>query len=433
MKTLFLFIAIFTLLKSYSQITIYGSIQNEEGEALVGASIFEVNQEKGTPSRESGRFFIELKKQDIHLRISYIGYETREIHLSKNELKRNFELNITLQTKIEEINTIDVTASPVKKVISEDNLLILDFEFLDDRLLLLQKSPDKGYFIEIKDEYEKYGYRQQLNFKPKKLELDCFGNIQILGKDSVYQFAFMEQKFHQIDQVAIPIYQKNIQACKAQNTFYFVFQSHGEHGKSAQYTFFPKDTNQEIITHEIVDLDAWKVAAQYYVEILALYNASVSYGDNIIMGGIWDGDIKKLNESPKLNQMIIFYDKILAQPLYSPIFNLNDELILFDHTNNRILYPLKNKTTPIAYHQSKKWLNLILLDPQKNEFITFFKKNGLFTAHTIDIATGKLKKGTILEENAYPENLKINNGYVYYLFKDPNDFYGNVLLKQKID
>ncbi len=432
MKAVLLFISLLISLSSFTQINIFGSVKNEQGEALVGANIFETIQEKGAPSTENGLYSFEVKKQDLNMRISFIGYTTQIIRIKKADLSKNFKLDIVLKKKIEEFGTVEVTSSPVKKVISKDNLLILDFEFYGDSLLLLQKSPEKGYFIEIKNEYKDQGIRQKLPFRPKSIEYDCFGNIQVLGKDSVYQLAFQEEDFHLVDAFSMQDYEKLIRPCVAENTEDYVFKAEGEHGKSIIYSLFSKDTLDMAKTYEILDLDAWKVAAQYYMEIITLYHASVSYGDNIIYGGIWDGDMKKLNESPKLNQMIIFYDKILSRPLYSPVFNLNNDFILFDHTNGRIKYLNKQGETPINYHDSKKWIDLILMDEEQKRFVTFYENKGLYSAHEINIQTGKIEKGITLEENAYPENLKLKDGFIYYLFKDPNDFYGNVLLKQKV-
>lgn len=264
------------------------------------------------------------------------------------------------------------------------------------------------------------------------MEYDCFGNIQVSAKDSVYQIAYQNQKFHLVDSYSMSDYKKMVRPCVAQNSEDYVFKAMGEHGKSIIYSMYSKDTLDMAKTYEILDLDAWKVATQYYIEIITLYNASVSFGQNIISNGIWDGDMKKLNETNELNQMIGFYDKILSRPLYSPVFNYNDNFILFDHTNNRITYLNTESKTPINYHDSRKWIDLILFDRWTQKFVTFFKNNGLYTVHEINLESGKLEMGIKLEENAYPEKLKIKNGYIYYLFKDPNDFYGNVLLKQKV-
>ncbi|MEZ4937242.1 MAG: carboxypeptidase-like regulatory domain-containing protein [Crocinitomicaceae bacterium] len=433
MRTLLILISLFLAHSLNSQIIIYGTVKNEQGEPLVGANVFETLQEKGAPSNDQGKYFLEVKKQNLELRISCIGYATTIIKISKFELSQNHQLDIVLESKNEEIIEVEVSASPVKKVISKDNLHILDFNFFGDSLLLLQESVDLGYFIEIKNEYSGKGVQYKLPFRPKSFEIDCFGNIQIKGKDSVYQMAFKNQQFYLIDQFSLVDYNKLIAPCLTQNNSYYVFKSSGNHNKSIQYTLFPKDSSKSIKNLEILDIDAWKVAAQFYIEIINLYHASVSYGDNVIYGGIWDGDMKKLNETPTLNQMIIFYDKILTQPIYSPIFNLNDTLLLFDHTNNKIQWLDSEKEIAIAYHESRKWINLILFDKTTLCFVTFFKENGLYTAHPIDLKTGKLLPGTLMEENAYPENLKIKNGFIYYLFKDLNDFYKNELLKQKLN
>jgi len=433
MRVILLIIAFLFGLTGFSQITIYGTIKNGEGKPLVGASIYEPHQEIGVPSLTDGIYEIELKKKDIQLQISFVGYQSKILKISKSQLKINQKIDVILIRKVKTFDPIEVSSSPVKKVIDQDNLLIKDFAFYGDSLVLLLKSPENGYFLEIKDESAENGVRFNLNFRPKYIEYDCFGNLQLIAKDSVFQFALVENEIHLIDQFSIKTYEDLIKPCATENSKYFVFESLGAHGQSINYTFFPKDSNEEKTQIKILDLVGFKVAAQYYIEIIAIYNSVVSYGDNIIAGGIWNGDMKYLNETPLLNQMITFYDKILALPIYSPIFNQQNQFILFDHTNGFIEYPFSEKIkVKINYQESRNWIEIISYDKWTNEFVTYFKKNGIYSAHYINTGTGKLKNGIILEENAYPENLKIKNGFIYYLHKDFDDFYGNVLLKQKI-
>jgi hypothetical protein len=433
MKSILLFISLFLLSQLQSQISIYGSVKNKNGKSLKGAHIYEVHQEKGVPTDDVGNYFIELKKDSLRLIFSHIGYKSKELIINKADLQKNQKIDVILSKKSETIETIEVTASPIKKVIDQDNLLILDFDFYGDALILLQKNPEKGYFIEIKKEEEKSGVRFQLDFKPKSFEYDCFGNIQVISKDSTYQLVFQDEEFRIVDRYSLLEYQELIKPCKVSNDSFFVFKSEGEHGQSINYTLFPKDTSKEKEQIQILDMVAWKVAAFYYIEIINLYNSITPYGRNVISNGIWDGDMKDLNDSPKLNQMIVFYDKILSRPIYSPIFSLDNQLILFDHTNGFIEEIHQSKKTKIEYFDSRKWIELVSYDKWNKEFVTYFKNKGIYTAHYINIETGEIKDGVILEENAYPENLKLKSGYVYYLHKSINDFYGNVLLKQKID
>ena len=434
MKNL-LFITILLCLTStsWSQIKIFGTVKNEKGKLLKGVHVFERFQEIGVPTNENGAYEIEVKEDSIQLEFSHIGYVKKIVIIAKKKLQKRMLLEVVLKQRTELLDQVEVTSSPVKTVINEDNLLIKDFEFYGEDLILLLKSPSKGYFLERKHELESKGIRFPLHFKPKGIEYDCFGNIQVLAKDSAYQIAFLEEEIKIVEQFELNQYEEIIRPCVLENDSFYVFRSIGEHGQSINYTLFPKDTTKEKQRIQILDLVAFKVAANYYLEIIALYNKIVPFYRNIISNGIWDGDVKDLNESKELNRLIGFYEHVLSKPIYSPIFSLSGNWMIFDHTNGFIRKANQPRNLPkINYHDSPKWVQLVLKDKWTNEFVTFFKKNGLFTAHYIDIKTGKLKNGILLEESAFPENLKLKDGYVYYLHKSLSAFYGNSLLKQKI-
>ena len=96
MRTLLFLILLFLNHFLHSQVTIYGSVKNEKGEFLSGANVYEITQEKGAPSNENGHYFLELKKEDLKLRISYIGYHTKVIEIPKSKLTQDYKLDFIL-------------------------------------------------------------------------------------------------------------------------------------------------------------------------------------------------------------------------------------------------------------------------------------------------------------------------------------------------
>ena len=58
---------------------ISGLIQNESGEALIGASILIKDSSQGTLSDEEGRFTLNIPMDSVVVKISYLGYATKEV------------------------------------------------------------------------------------------------------------------------------------------------------------------------------------------------------------------------------------------------------------------------------------------------------------------------------------------------------------------
>ena len=104
------FIIIIILIKSYiiaQKATISGYIQNSNGEALIGAVIYDQKSQKGTLSNNFGFYSLKLNKADsLYLLVSYIGYKTINKHIF---LTDNLRINFTLQSATN-IKAIDIIA-----------------------------------------------------------------------------------------------------------------------------------------------------------------------------------------------------------------------------------------------------------------------------------------------------------------------------------
>lgn len=93
------------------QATVTGHIVDNTGEAAIGATVQVKGTTEGTVTDVDGNFRIMVKnvKSDV-LIISYVGYETQEIHLQGKK-----QLNITLAETLNELQEVTVVAYGVQK------------------------------------------------------------------------------------------------------------------------------------------------------------------------------------------------------------------------------------------------------------------------------------------------------------------------------
>ena len=112
-----LFVFIFFLLVGYSkaQTKVSGRIFDEVNEPLAYATVLFKGSIEGTTSDENGRFYLESSKNWAQLVVSFMGYETLEIELSK---KVNFNLKFVLK---EEANTLNEVVIAVGKQPKKNN------------------------------------------------------------------------------------------------------------------------------------------------------------------------------------------------------------------------------------------------------------------------------------------------------------------------
>lgn len=117
-------ILIFLLFLGYSkaQTKVSGRIFDEVNEPLAYATILFKGSIEGTTSDENGRFYLESSKNWAQLVVSFMGYETLEIELSK---KVNFNLKFVLK---EEANTLNEVVIAVGKQPKKNNPAIAILE-----------------------------------------------------------------------------------------------------------------------------------------------------------------------------------------------------------------------------------------------------------------------------------------------------------------
>ena len=69
------------------KITVSGTVVDDNGETIIGASIMEVGTTNGTVTDFDGNFSLKVKNENAQLRISYIGFTTKTVKVSKGKME----------------------------------------------------------------------------------------------------------------------------------------------------------------------------------------------------------------------------------------------------------------------------------------------------------------------------------------------------------
>jgi TonB-dependent SusC/RagA subfamily outer membrane receptor len=83
---------------------INGTVKNEKGEPLLGASVIEKGTNNATTTRLDGSFNIDVANAKVILIISYVGYETKKVTVSNQTT-----INVTLSLSNSNLNEVVVT------------------------------------------------------------------------------------------------------------------------------------------------------------------------------------------------------------------------------------------------------------------------------------------------------------------------------------
>ncbi|NAS29396.1 carboxypeptidase-like regulatory domain-containing protein [Flavobacteriaceae bacterium R38] len=107
MRKIFLgiFFLLFCSLSAWSQTKIGGVVVDEEGKPVPFANIIFKNSSEGTITNDNGRFYFESENTYSAIIVSFIGYTTQEIELTK---RVTYDLNIVLVAGGEQLDEVVV-------------------------------------------------------------------------------------------------------------------------------------------------------------------------------------------------------------------------------------------------------------------------------------------------------------------------------------
>ena len=118
MKLIYSFL-FFLLLASVSlaQTKVGGYVYDQNNEPVAFANVLFKGSTEGTTTNENGRFYLESENRWDVLVISFIGYETKEIPLTK---KVNYDLNIVLPEQAASLDEVVIVSGKQSKKESEN-------------------------------------------------------------------------------------------------------------------------------------------------------------------------------------------------------------------------------------------------------------------------------------------------------------------------
>lgn len=128
MKFIVTILLLFVTCISYSQQKVIGRVVDDEGEGLIGAHVYLLNNwRKGTITNIDGQFSLELTRVDLKdsLIVSYVGFQEIVLPVSNN-------LTIELKAIETLVETVVVTAKP---------LIAEEFKYMEIRKLEIYTNP----------------------------------------------------------------------------------------------------------------------------------------------------------------------------------------------------------------------------------------------------------------------------------------------------
>jgi len=417
---------------------------NQTGEPLVNANIESLNNHTGTVTDESGGFTISLNIFPTTLVFSYIGYSCLKINL---EVPPIGEVNVKLSIKVTSLSRVIVTTEKIDTIYKDNKYSVLDYELLDDGILLLIfKYKLSRSELLFKDYHgNEIAKLTLLPGKPLQLFRDCLGNTHIFTKTRSFQIYFDNDTIKLLQGVDIKPFKDVMGNCRFRAGDRLYFQQYKYENLIANY--YSADTSIKKLKLFRTIADQNKMTLLSGLETFQEMNSNSISG---ITGGfdVMDG-CSQINAEFESRFNKIAY----LSPIYTPIERLGDTICIFNHPDSVIeFYNLSDSLifiTPIKYHLTKKqdplrtfasvwakavkWDKNVIIDEQRQKIYTLFlRSDGLRILREIDMHSGKLSFAAKIPF-PFVEKIKVRNDYLYYIYKGWSEQGKKKLFRQKIN
>ncbi len=427
-------IIIFNCIFCNSQsVVIIGIVNDLETKLPVeNATIKCLNTPTTTLTNINGQFLLVLpKKENYKINALHLAYQnfTKEV---KTENKDTIFVLISLKQKENLLDSISIYAiQKPETLVGKPNYSVYDFDFYEDKLLLLtaEKNLDQAK-IQLADYSGKIYSTFQLPKKAGKAISffhDYEGYTDIICKDSVFRIDVMNN-----DLLLMPILKNDfekflIPIIDTANKNYYVSDKWDKYPSFNYYYLKHNDTLNNLLQN---------ISNQ---DLMKLYNLEYYY-----LPSRAQLEARRLADFYKTDKKIIaalmsgFTQSMYFEPLYAPLFIINDTICIFNHYANLLYhYTKQNKlidSVTINYHHPNNWHDWkkqLFVDEIDTKVYAFYSKSQHHYIKQINYQTGKEILSYKLQHHS-AEKIKIKNGYIYYVYRPFESTQEKFLYREKI-
>ena len=433
---LFVFIAIiglpFLSLSQKSTIHIFGKVTDfDTKKPLSHVNIAVENTIIGTTTDKQGTFKLKVKnRNNFTLAFSYIGYEPFSKKVKANQLTDTLFINAELLFKPNVLDTFSVSSvSHPDTVFGSAFFSIADFEISQDKFIFLtyEKRLEKGSKVALIADEKTLISQVEIPAKAKELFKDFLGNINVICENSVYSVTVEDKK---IELTELPFEKFNSQLKPVVDTLEhkLVYSDYSPNLPHFDYYALNLLDTTKIHFKQVKDKP---LEREYRFEYYYLKPKDKLMARKIAAKTGFD-------KHDVAAAMTNFSNSLYYQPLYAPLFVIDDTVMIFDHYENKLFkydeFATLLDSVSINYHQLKsslKWKRKVIKDEQNDKIYTLYEKNGYAYLRKIDTESGQPINNFKLFHR-YVEKIKIKNDYIYYIYRPFESLQKKFLYKELI-
>jgi hypothetical protein len=398
---------------------IRGKIMDEathKGIANVNLSL--IGSTRGGITDHDGFFSIVTDTIPIYLTASHLGYETQMLWIDH----AIDGITILLKPSVKMLDEIEIMSEKGPESFFEDkHYAVLDYEVENTLIYLLiyRCRLSRAELICKSVGGDTIAKTAILSFKPTCLFYDCLGKLHVLSADSAYQVYVRKDTMIFLHKADIRKFQKTLIDCVAANEDWLVFREESPDHMTVNFYRIHRKSKLKFhlaSTHDKEKLQMLRNNPRDYY-LLLCDTIPDSYGAMIE----W-----------------IWVRKILYKPNASVVKKISDTLVLFDVTEGKAsLYDINGSfiseiSFPLLGKGREKWTKEIYVDEMTHKLYTTCIQDGRFVLYRYDLDAGELKQ-VCRSAFTFPQKIRVNLNFLYYLYDSPGEWDNKKLYRQKID
>ncbi len=406
---------------SYSQntITVYGKITEELTNKPIESVVVKIlNSNYGTATKANGMFYITIPaKKRISILFSHITFTKKVREITTEVHQDSVFVFISLMPANTIMDTISVfgTYKP-DTLVGSPNFSIYDFDFYEDKYILLTatKSLEKAELklADVNGKILTTYIVPKEGGEAKEFYKDYMGFTNLVCKNMIYRINLYHDRFVLIP-LDVEVVNSFIKPIIDTINGKLIFTDYWKDYPLFNYFSYNEKDSAKKVVHSVEDTELMHA---YNFEYYSLKPSEKLEARRLAM------DLKT-DKHIIASLMSGFTHSMFYQPLYAPLYVINDTISVFDHYKDKLYHINKNgakmDSVSISYNHPKnwkEWKHLMLKDDIENLVYAVYDKNGHKYLKQISTQTGKeLGKYTLQFHSAV--KLKIHDGYVYYIYR----------------
>jgi len=407
--------------KGEAQLVI-GVVVDEEGSTMQGVMItYDTSQTKTITDIDGTFKFKRHNKGSITF--TYIGYNNYEVTPDFSQGNDTLQLFIKLKPSATSLIPFEVSSNRIKTILNANAVNVIDYKpFSKFTLILNTHKGDRLLSFSVNNEITKEYDISAI--KAKSIFEDCFGYLHLLTKDTAYQIEITDASVEIIGKIDLNTFQSTLMPCIGDFRSGMVFGNYTNHQKKYTLTYIDKTDKTKKPFYYSWDKVGEKVARQAYNQIIGYYYAIIDDEEkNIIELGVWNGNVIALAENSDINSMISWYLKFEAKPLNIYTHRTPSNIVSFDlYKDSVFIFNYEGLLISSLPYNNSELLgkSSVVIDPYRNTFYSICEIDAVFHVYEFDIKTGRHILVMVLDDAAHSKNVRIFDGWLYFIKRDGN-------------